>query len=718
MSHFVHASRIAVLVSLALAPACHKSHGGSTSIPPTNDSTPPTAAIRFPIGGMMTDADTIHVSGTASDISGVASVRVNGAAATSTDGFATWTAAVPLHRGTNVLEVTAADVFNNTDAHAASVSIEDPGTFLLGVVDVASDVPHNRVLAADTLHDAILSVDLTDGTREVLTGMGVGTGPNMADPERLATDLPHGRVIVLDAQAQSLFAVGLVTGNRVLLSGPSFGGGPALQSAHGLALDSGRGQALVGALNSGGSGTTELIAVTLAGGDRALFSGGGTGTGPDFAGIVDTTMDVAHDRILVLDAGSVNLFAVDPVTGDRTIVSGPSVGAGPVFVSPVKLAVDSIGNRAYVEDPGLGAILVVDLASGSRTIVSDANHGDGPALRGFTGIALNPSAGVAYHAAADEVTSVLLVGGDRTSISSNARGGGTAFELPDEILLDQPAGRLLVKDVRDGGHAQNLVAVGLTTGARIVLSNASINPTDFHTQGFAFDPSHLSIWGAAPAMGLTRQVLAVYNLFTNRIRVGETVSAPPEVSVDMEISPAGRLFVLSSDGIRARPIGGGSHLAPVSDGSHGTGLLFSEHVQREVYDSAHDRLLVTDAGPSPALFSVDSVTGDRTILSGYSVGNGPAFVAPLGVGLDASSGRVIVLDSGLVSMVAVDPATGDRAIVASGGSAAVGTGPLYQDPRDLVVDPIRKIAFTANGQSMNGILIVDLVSGDRLLLSR
>jgi hypothetical protein len=69
-------------------------------------------------------------------------------------------------------------------------------------------------------------------------------------------------------------------------------------------------------------------------------------------------------------------------------------------------------------------------------------------------------------------------------------------------------------------------------------------------------------------------------------------------------------------------------------------------------------------------------------------------------------------------MVAVDPATGNRSVLSSGDAAAVGTGPLFRDPRDLVIDPIRKIAFTANGNAMNGILIVDLVSGDRLLLSR
>jgi hypothetical protein len=304
------------------------------------------------------------------------------------------------------------------------------------------------------------------------------------------------------------------------------------------------------------------------------------------------------------------------------------------------------------------------------------------------------------------------------------------------MALDEPSGRLLVKDLREGGDRQHLVAVDLVTGARTVLSSSSINPSFFNTHGFTLDPAHLSLWGAAPAEGLTRQVLAVYNLSNGHIRVGEMLSAPPDQTNDMEIDPTGRLFVLGSNGIRMRRVSGGPRLAAVSDANHGTGPLFSTTTQREAYDLSRDRLLVTDAGTPVQLLAVDVATGNRSVLSGDAVGSGPAFVAPLGVAVDAVNDRVLVLDGGTFSMIAVDPVTGDRSYVTLGGAdpdllrgnrraagkggtqSPVGTGPLFQAPRDLVIDPTRNIAFTSNERLMNGILIVDLESGDRLLLSR
>jgi hypothetical protein len=50
-------------------------------------------------------------------------------------------------------------------------------------------------------------IDLADGTREVITGKGVGQGPDLRQPERLALDLLHGRVLVLDPFAQRVVRV-------------------------------------------------------------------------------------------------------------------------------------------------------------------------------------------------------------------------------------------------------------------------------------------------------------------------------------------------------------------------------------------------------------------------------------------------------------------------------------------------------------------------------
>src|SRR5262245_8897224 len=59
----------------------------------STDFTPPTATVVFPTAVSRTSSEQLIVRGTASDAaSAVASVRVNGVEATSTDNFATWTA--------------------------------------------------------------------------------------------------------------------------------------------------------------------------------------------------------------------------------------------------------------------------------------------------------------------------------------------------------------------------------------------------------------------------------------------------------------------------------------------------------------------------------------------------------------------------------------------------------------------------------------------------
>ena len=85
------------------------------------DAGVPSVAITSPGGGTTTHGS-ILVQGTSGDaLSGLASVVVNGVAATSTDGFAHWAAMVPLSSGSNTVTATATD--NASNSSAASVTI-------------------------------------------------------------------------------------------------------------------------------------------------------------------------------------------------------------------------------------------------------------------------------------------------------------------------------------------------------------------------------------------------------------------------------------------------------------------------------------------------------------------------------------------------------------------------------------------------------------------
>jgi hypothetical protein len=88
------------------------------------DVDPPRATITHPSPGVVTEVAYVKVEGTAEDASAIASVTVNGAAAAATaDDFSTWVAYVPLSEGSNTLVVSIADVADNLNTSADSVTV-------------------------------------------------------------------------------------------------------------------------------------------------------------------------------------------------------------------------------------------------------------------------------------------------------------------------------------------------------------------------------------------------------------------------------------------------------------------------------------------------------------------------------------------------------------------------------------------------------------------
>ena len=88
-----------LVAALALVGGCS---GGSGSV----ENTAPTVQVLFPPPGSEIESAQVTVQGHAADESGVAAVLVNGVPATSSDGFATWQATVPIVLGLNTLTVT------------------------------------------------------------------------------------------------------------------------------------------------------------------------------------------------------------------------------------------------------------------------------------------------------------------------------------------------------------------------------------------------------------------------------------------------------------------------------------------------------------------------------------------------------------------------------------------------------------------------------------
>jgi hypothetical protein len=162
-------------------------------------------------------------------------------------------------------------------------------------------------------------------------------------------------------------------------------------------------------------------------------------------------------------------------------------------------------------------------------------------------------------------------------------------------------------------------------------------------------------------------------------------------------------------------------LTPINllDGTRGTSMDLSLSVtyynnRSWIFDAPRGRFLrgVRETGGVPLLGSVSVPGGLFSVISSPTVGTGPAFDDVAAVGVESLSGggyRYILADNdGTAQILAVDPATGNRALVSSNGGT--GTGPLLPFIHDLDVDTANHRALVVS----NGIVqFVDLTNGNR-----
>ena len=124
----------------------------------------PSVAITSPSNGASTASATITVQGTSSGaVVGVTQVKVNNVPATSADGFATWSASVPLGFGTNALTATA-----TTGTGAATTT-----TPILATLTTAQTF--NPLVIPDTLTGPTFALALNQTTKQFRPGAATTT---------------------------------------------------------------------------------------------------------------------------------------------------------------------------------------------------------------------------------------------------------------------------------------------------------------------------------------------------------------------------------------------------------------------------------------------------------------------------------------------------------------------------------------------------------------
>lgn len=126
-------------------------------------------------------------------------------------------------------------------------------------------------------------------------------------------------------------------------------------------------------------------------------------------------------------------------------------------------------------------------------------------------------------------------------------------------------------------------------------------------------------------------------------------------------------------------------------------------------DAGGTHAYVVDTEPSQIL-AVDLTTGARTIVADNNRGGGEILRSPMEILPHALSGQLLYLDSGVPGLMSVELSTGNRAPV----SGPRGTGPAFGQLRGAALrDAARALVLDETA----GLLEVDLVSGDRRLIS-
>lgn len=391
----------------------------------------------------------------------------------------------------------------------------------------------------------------------------------------------------------------------------------------------------------------------------------------------------------------------------------------------VSIALDSTDETLYAlvepyESGAASAIYAIDLHNGMRSLVSGDGQGEGVELTGWESIAA--AQGRLFASFGDSADSYVLEididSGDRRVVSGAGVGVGHPLGYARGIALDELAEKAYVGDIQD-----RIVEVELGSGDRRLVSDRdredSLNSNLVFGQHFGMvaDSSRGKLYMSCASHQLVSVDIetGVRSRITQPERgLGPPMNAPSSMRFD-EVSGQ-VLFVnrlpdsYSPQIMAVDPVSGDRKV--VSGPGIGEGPGYIEF--REIVVSRQDGVIFATDTYGKRIVEIDPESGDRRIISGSGEGMGPMFSSPLGLELSAENDLLYVVDDQLDALFVVDIETGDRQLVSQPGT--IGEGPEWEVPAYLALHPEEPVAFVSD-QQQSKIYRVNLETGDREIFS-
>jgi sugar lactone lactonase YvrE len=566
---------------------------------------------------------------------------------------------------------------------------------LSGIYGIAYDSANNRVFVSALNNDQVIKIDLTDGSRQLLSDSTRGGGDiEFSSPLYMEYDAINERVLVADSY---LIGVDANTGERSKIN-------DAFSGVNSLGFDTTNNQ--IYAVKRGQS----LVKFDLSNGTSTVIADNTIATGISDTEFGDTwglEVNLAAGVAYITDWSASNVIEVNLATGARTTIADNSTGdAHNTFISPIALVLDDANNRYLVLDSGRGSVIEVDSLNGTRRVISSAQVPNRVnAFRKPKDMALDAANNRVLVLDSDlaSIVAVDLDTGARTIMGTIT---GTFARQYYRFDLDSVNSRVLLVNRYDGLVEMNF-AGATNTIIRKYFHDIVFNPVT----GNAF---------ALESDTISSRVLEIVDV---DLTTGKTVIVPTGITPDNKLSldepfdieinsSANVAYVSDTDraAIITLNLDTGARTL-LSDNTISTGLSNIEFVAVKgiVLDATNNRLLVSDSGKK-AIIAVALDTGARTLVSDNTIEGGSStfdFTNPRYIALDAANNRALVLDG--TTLAAVSLATGARTILSDNSMAGI----ALSSNSDLTVDIIGNRVLIA---SQHRVTAVDLDTGLRTVL--
>jgi hypothetical protein len=543
---------------------------------------------------------------------------------------------------------------------------------------IAVDAVDDEILALDESH--LFSVDPVSGAHTLIATEDDGKGPSFKGSWDMVSAQGGGRVLVIgcygDPCDYQVLAIDLSTGTRTLISGTGKGTGPAFGALR--AIDGYSDQSVIVSTDDA------LFDVNPSNGTRKIISNSTTGTGPALDLPQTLSVDRNLNRALLINHFAVPraLLAIDLTSGQRTELASEDRGDGefPNFISDA--AYDQSQQQLQMAEgwnEATAGLVAIDLADRKRDLVSDQ-----AAIERWdaTALALDPDSGLLYAARSGLFTNASSPNPGASLLSLDPR-TGKLKTISDEIVdatmqrwkaltglaLDAENHRML--GLVSTNDSSALLAFDLDDGTQSLIADATTGSGLAWTQpaDVAWDAAHersvLGVW-LLPALVAVDADGERATLSGGPTGSGEIFGAQT-LSFTLDVA-GNRALVAEQTLIREVDLDSGDRKVFSGDG-FGDGPL-PARAARAVIDEAGERAIVLDVsynGPPQQLMAIALSDGERSVLTELP----PAWFAPTFfpqlLAFDSATQVAYVGSSVGAGLFAIDPSSGQHILVAGYG---------------------------------------------------